>query len=192
MPENGYIGLNIPLEASRLGACSTRTTHPHFMALLATAFECTRIPIEIENPFRLKTKAEVLRDCRNPVLLASLIELTISCAHPEVGRWAKQGYKNCGYCYPCLMRRVALHSLGTDHPESYRIDVGDPAFLAGGGSKTGHLRALIANDRRQPRPSDALRSGPLPRGKAADFAALYARGRSEVSAWLAAAVPGSR
>jgi 7-cyano-7-deazaguanine synthase in queuosine biosynthesis len=192
MPENGYIGLNIPLEASRLGACSTRTTHPHFMALLATAFERTGIKIEVENPFRLKTKAEALRGCRNSELLASLIESTVSCAHPEVGRWAGQGYKNCGYCYPCLMRRVALHGVRVDDPGSYRFDVGDPVVLASGGSKTAHLRALIANDTRPPRALDALRSGPLPRGEASEFGALYLRGRSEISAWLAAAVPGSR
>jgi 7-cyano-7-deazaguanine synthase in queuosine biosynthesis len=191
MPENGYIGLNVPLEASRLGACSTRTTHPHFMALLREAFDEVAIPIAIENPLRLKTKAEVLRDCRNPALLARLAEDSVSCAHPEVGRWTGDPYRNCGYCYPCLMRRVSLHGLAADDAGRYRFDVGDPAFLAAGGSRTGHLRALIANVLVAPRSSDALRSGPLPRAEAKEFVDLYLRGRAEISAWLREAVPGS-
>lgn len=31
IPENGFIGLNIPLTNSRKGTCSTRTTHPYFL-----------------------------------------------------------------------------------------------------------------------------------------------------------------
>lgn len=192
MPENGYIGLNIPLEASRLGACSTRTTHPHFMERLGAAFDDVGIAITIENPFRLKTKAEVLSGCRNQDLLTSLIEETVSCAHPEVGRWAREGYRNCGYCYPCLMRRVSLFGLGADDASTYRVDVGDAAFMASGRSKTGHLRALLASDARPLHASDVLRSGPLPRGEASEFADLFARGRREVSAWLQSAVPRSR
>lgn len=30
IPENGFIGLNIPLTGGRKGTCSTRTTHPYF------------------------------------------------------------------------------------------------------------------------------------------------------------------
>ena len=32
IPENGFIGLNIPLTNSRKGSCSTRTTHPYFIS----------------------------------------------------------------------------------------------------------------------------------------------------------------
>lgn len=191
MPENGYIGLNVPLEMSRLGACSTRTTHPHFMQRLADAFDQAGVAITIENPFRLKTKAEVLRDCRNQDLLASLVPETVSCAHPELGRWTHEGYRNCGYCYPCVMRRVSLFALGADDASSYRIDVGDPAFLGTGGGKAEHLRALLTSDARPTRPSDVLSAGPLPRGEASAFADLYTRGRLEVSAWLRSTVPGS-
>jgi 7-cyano-7-deazaguanine synthase in queuosine biosynthesis len=191
MPENGYIGLNIPLEASRLGACSTRTTHPHFMSLLANAFVQTDLAITIENPFRLKTKAQALAGCRNPPLLRALVEASVSCAHPEQGRWSHEGYRNCGYCYPCLMRRVALHGIGADDPTTYRLDVGEASFLQRGGTRTGHLRALLANEGVPPRRAEVLRSGPLPRGETAEFRALYERGRAEISAWLVAAVPGS-
>ncbi|WP_051318369.1 hypothetical protein [Cohnella thermotolerans] len=34
IPENGFIGINVPLTQSRSGSCSTRTTHPYFLKLL--------------------------------------------------------------------------------------------------------------------------------------------------------------
>ena len=191
MPENGYIGLNVPLEPSRLGACSTRTTHPHFLRVLTDPLDTVGGPL-ITNPYQLMTKGEVLEGCRNPDLLMELAPSSISCAHPEVGRWRGAGYGNCGYCYPCLMRRVALHRLDADDPSAYRVDVGDPAFVGGGGDRIGHLRALIDSSRRESRPSDVLRSGPLPRGRVREFSDLYARGRAEIRAWLDAAVPASR
>jgi hypothetical protein len=37
VPENGWIGLNVPLTRARTGSASTRTTHPHFLMLLTNA-----------------------------------------------------------------------------------------------------------------------------------------------------------
>ena len=34
IPENGFIGLNLPITPSRMGTCSTRTTHPKFLRML--------------------------------------------------------------------------------------------------------------------------------------------------------------
>jgi 7-cyano-7-deazaguanine synthase in queuosine biosynthesis len=188
MPENGYIGLNIPLEPSRLGACSTRTTHPHFLRLLADAFALVDGP-EISNPYQLQTKGEVLHESRDAALLLQLAPASISCAHPEVGRWGGAGYGNCGYCYPCLMRRVALHGVGADDPAAYRVNAVDRNFVQDGGTRAGHIRALIDSIHRQSRPSDVLRSGPLPRGRVREFSSLYERGRAEVAAWLAPSMP---
>ena len=192
MPENGYISLNVPLEASRLGACSTRTTHPHFLRLLREALTQAEVGPEIDNPYELKTKGEVIEHCRDRDLLLQLAPHSISCAHPEVGRWMGEAYGNCGYCFPCLMRRAALHQLGADDPRHYRVDVGDQAFLASGGTRTRHLRALIDSIRRPSRPRDILRSGPIPRGRVREFSEVYERGRAEIRAWLRAAVPASR
>lgn len=191
VPENGYIGLNIPLEPSRIGACSTRTTHPHFLRLLADAFAEAEIDLAVENPYRLKTKGEVLEECRNRELLLELASATISCAHPEVGRWSHESYANCGYCYPCLMRRVSLHRLDADEASDYRFDVGEPGFLSRHGLKREHLRAIVQDRGRPTTLTDVLSAGPLPRGETLEFAALYARGRDEVRAWLDAAVPAS-
>jgi hypothetical protein len=191
VPENGYIGLNIPLEPSRIGACSTRTTHPHFFRLLADAFEDAEIDLAVENPYRLKTKGEVLEQCRNHHLLLGLAPTTISCAHPEVGRWSHESYANCGYCYPCLMRRISLHRLGADAASDYRVDVGAPGFLSRQGRRTEHLRAILQSVSRPTSLTDVLSAGPLPRGETLEFAALYERGREEIRAWVDAAMPAS-
>ena len=37
VPENGFIGINVPLTRARVGSSSTRTTHPHFLTLFANA-----------------------------------------------------------------------------------------------------------------------------------------------------------
>ena len=191
VPENGYIGLNIPLEPSRVGACSTRTTHPHFLRLLREAFAEAEIDLAVENPYRLKTKGEVLEQCRNRELLLELAPSTISCAHPEVGRWNGESYGNCGYCYPCLMRRISLHRLDADVGSDYRFDVGEPGFLASRDRKTEHLRAILQSLSTPTTRTDVLSAGPLPRGETREFAALYERGRDEIRAWLGAAVPVS-
>jgi hypothetical protein len=191
VPENGYIGLNIPLEPSRVGACSTRTTHPYFLGLLAEALAGIGIDLALHNPYQLKTKGEVLEGCRNQNLLLELVPATISCAHPEVGRWSHESYANCGYCYPCLMRRASLHRVDADAASDYRVDVGAPGFISRAGQRTSHIRAIVQSISRPARPMDALSAGPLPRGQTLEFAALYERGRAEIRSWLTAAVPAS-
>ena len=40
---------------------------------------------------------------------SDMIHLTISCSHPLNGRWEQKPFpKNCGYCYPCLIRQSSL------------------------------------------------------------------------------------
>lgn len=191
VPENGYIGLNIPLEPSRVGACSTRTTHPYFLRLLVEALAEVGIDLALQNPYRLKTKGEVLEGCRNRNLLLELAPTTISCAHPEVGRWSHESYANCGYCYPCLMRRASLHRLDADAASDYRVDVGAPGFVSTPSQKTSHIRAILQSISRPSHSTDVLSAGPLPRGQTVEFAALYERGRDEIRSWLTAAVPAS-
>lgn len=50
MPENGFIGINVPFIASRAGSLSTRTTHPHFIARLVEALDAVGIGNELSNP----------------------------------------------------------------------------------------------------------------------------------------------
>jgi hypothetical protein len=66
MPENGFIGINVPLAHTRTGSASTRTTHPRFMTLLGRVFEILGIGNPVINPFRLLTKAASTHGTRCP------------------------------------------------------------------------------------------------------------------------------
>ena len=130
MPENGWVSLNPPLTGNRLGAYSTRTTHPHFLAQLSSLWQRAGLRHPLTNPYQGHTKGEMLPDCRNLPLLKELFARTVSCSRPVVSRWQRQPAGSCGYCYPCLMRRAALHRLGWDDGSQYLIDVlGSPETL---------------------------------------------------------------
>ena len=108
VPENGLIALNVPLDRLRLGALSTRTTHPFFIARWNEMLVALGIAGRIENPYWNKTKGEMVAGCGNPSLLANLVPSSLSCSSPSKGRWTKQPQGHCGYCLPCLIRRASL------------------------------------------------------------------------------------
>lgn len=115
VPENGLIALNVPLDRLRLGAHSTRTTHPFYIARLNEILGVLGINGKIENPYWDKTKGEMVSMCRNQTLLKTLVPSTLSCSSPTKDRWRGIGEQHCGYCLPCLIRRAALESgLGSD------------------------------------------------------------------------------
>ena len=142
IPENGWIALNPPLTLNRLGTYSTRTTHPHFLRELGDFWRQIGICQKLVNPYQDLTKGEMLAQCRNPRLLAKLAPLSISCARPVAGRWQKAPSGACGYCYPCLVRRAALHRLGWDQSQDYRADVLAGKELLRHRVKGRNLRAL--------------------------------------------------
>lgn len=143
IPENGWISLNLPLTLNRLGPYSTRTTHPYFLKELAGLWQKAGILQPLVNPCRHLAKGQMLEQCRNRKLLKELYPLTVSCARPEVGRWHGLGTGACGYCYPCLMRRAALHCLGWDNGGDYRVDVMTDPEIVRHRVKGGDLRALL-------------------------------------------------
>ena len=126
VPENGFISLNVPLTASRLGSHSTRTTHPHTLNLLRRSLERLDIRLQVKNPYSFLTKGEMSAACSRPTFLERTAALTVSCAHPVSGRFrggVGSGFGHCGYCLPCLIRRSSLHHLGWDPLEDYSYDV---------------------------------------------------------------------
>lgn len=102
--ENGFIALNPPLTGGRLGSLSTRTTHPIVLSLLQQVLDAAGLRVRIINPYRFKTKGEMLKECLGQSLLAAHAHQTTSC-----GRFKQFGYKHCGRCVPCLVRRAAFH-----------------------------------------------------------------------------------
>lgn len=120
IPENGFIGINVPLTDSRAGSCSTRTTHPIFIKSLNKILEKVGIKNNVSNFYWNKTKGEILEEHKNNVIFKQFAPRTLSCSHPCLSRYdRKKSDKvetpcNCGYCYPCLIRRASFVKIGED------------------------------------------------------------------------------
>lgn len=121
IPENGFIGLNLPITPSRMGTCSTRTTHPKFLRMLNTVITSVGFSTKVENPFKYLSKSAVVRAVENTNAFNQGAMYTISCSHPIIGRYVRGGTypNNCGYCYPCLIRKSSLSHLNINETYTY-------------------------------------------------------------------------
>lgn len=189
IPENGFIGINVPLTRARPGTYSTRTTHPHFMDSLRSAVTQVGVTNTVRNDLRLKTKAEILNQCANVELLRTLAPATISCSHPEAARWVddrQQG--NCGYCFPCLIRRSSMARMGWDVSSDYQWNALDGTDLLDTDTARGNdLRAVIAAVFADRPDRDILRNGPIPNGEHAAFLRVWREGLAELREWFTGA-----
>ena len=115
VPENGLISLNVPLDPLRLGALSTRTSHPFFMARFNQLLRQLDLPVELLNPYRHQTKGEMVVGCRDREFLKKVAKDTMSCSAETKRRYQGESPGHCGYCVPCLIRRAAMrHGFGGD------------------------------------------------------------------------------
>ncbi|MFF2889070.1 Qat anti-phage system QueC-like protein QatC [Paenibacillus sp. NPDC057967] len=111
IPENGFIGINVPLTQSRSGSCSTRTTHPFFLKLLNEVLIEVGVTTQVTNVYSSMTKGEIVERHQNNPVFRENYKATLSCSHPCHGRYDGESPPvNCGYCYPCLIRRASLIS----------------------------------------------------------------------------------
>jgi hypothetical protein len=106
VPENGFISLNVPLTRLRAGSLSTRTTHPIFIQDMQTLLDNLDLHVRLVNPYKFKTKGEMMVECSDQSLLAGLAPESMSC-----GRSGRT-YRHCGRCLPCLVRRAAFFHQG--------------------------------------------------------------------------------
>jgi hypothetical protein len=116
VPENGFISMNVPLTNLRIGTLSTRTTHPYFLRQIQRIWAAVGLNVEIFNPYQLRTKGELLAECRRQDLLQNLASQSTSC-----GRFGRYGYKHCGRCIPCLVRRAAFLKWGQPDGTDYEF-----------------------------------------------------------------------
>jgi 7-cyano-7-deazaguanine synthase in queuosine biosynthesis len=194
LPENGLISLNIPLTKSRISSHSTRTTHPYFVNGLNKTFESLGIRNKIENPYRFKTKGQMIIQCCDREFLNHHISETISCSHPENSRFqGREPGLNCGYCVPCIIRQSAENAAG-NISTSYAI--GDvrhtpPLQNVKKGSdyrafKMG-LQKLSNVNSSNSLALQIIRSGPIPYenfDELQEYISVYKRGMVEVSQFL--------
>lgn len=194
-PENGLIAINVPLDPLRLGALSTRTMHPFYIARWNELLARLEIPGRIENPYWKYTKGEMVLNCTNQELLCQLIPHSMSCSSPAKVRWMKSKTENCGYCLPCLIRRAALekaYGRGND-PTNYYLSNLDGATLNSRSAKGQQVRSIqFALERLHATPNLTnlliYKPGPLSDLSDDDISALskvYQRGMNEVGALLA-------
>lgn len=190
VPENGLISLNPPLTASRMGSLSTRTTHPHFIALFRQLLTAIGINISVETPYRFQTKGEMAARLAAHATFIAGVHDTVSCSHPDVGRYqGNSPGQHCGYCVPCIIRRAALLAAGLDDPTRYLIDIRSNRPTQGSDTAR-DLRAFEMATKRflaAPRARDlfdVLSTGPLSPDVASEFVAVYRRGMEEVARFL--------
>lgn len=111
IPENGFIGLNVALTMSRKGTCSTRTTHPYFLRELNKIIKAIGITNKVENFYAYRSKGSIVEEVKSTQAFIDGAGLTISCSHPCLSRYDKiTPPLNCGYCYPCLIRRASMNN----------------------------------------------------------------------------------
>lgn len=122
--ENGVLSLNVPISDARKGSRSTRHAHPlylfHFNQLVNALYERK---FNVQNPFSLQTKGEEIALLRT-LHLESVIKDTVTCwGYPN--QTCRYKYSNhCGYCIPCIVRRVSLIAAGMeDCDDQYVVDV---------------------------------------------------------------------
>ncbi|HMN13987.1 MAG TPA: hypothetical protein PKD55_16855 [Bellilinea sp.] len=114
VPENGFISINPPLTEGRIGSLSTRTTHPIFISQYQRLLDKAGLRVQVENPYQFSTKGEMFIGCANQAFLEKEGHKAISC-----GRYARYGYRHCGRCVPCLVRRAAFHAWGKGDRSDY-------------------------------------------------------------------------
>ncbi len=123
IPENGFIGVNVALTGSRIGSCSTRTTHPFFINEFKAILLSVGIDNPIENIFAYYSKREIVRIVKERPAFLNGYKDTISCSHPCQARYNRVGSRvypiNCGYCYPCLVRKSSLLDIVDESNYSY-------------------------------------------------------------------------
>lgn len=183
VPENGLIALNPPLTMRRIGALSTRTTHPYFLASVQRILDALEIPALVKNPYAPKTKGEMLTGCANQPTLAVVASSTVSC-----GKWKRTGVQ-CGRCVPCLIRRASFHAARMADDTPYDPAARDLASVLDMEDARDDLLAMMLAARRLPT-TDVARwvrqAGPLPlnRGQRDVLVGVAGRGMEEVRAFL--------
>jgi hypothetical protein len=195
VPENGLISLNVPLDPLRVGALSTRTTHPYYMARFNDLLAALGLNGRLANAYRHKTKGQMVAECRDPAFLRQHAKHTMSCSGPAKYRFHRdksmRKLQHCGHCVPCLIRRASLLcGMGSDDTP-YAIDDLLARVWDCNKAEGEHIRAFqLALARLAAKPDrarrDILQPGPLVDhpNDLAEYEAVYVEGMREVGRLL--------
>ncbi|OAM09573.1 hypothetical protein A0U43_00305 [Citromicrobium sp. RCC1897] len=190
IPENGLIALNVPMEPFRLGSLSTRTAHPFFIECMEELASRLGLDIGFANPYRFKTKGQMVAECKDIAFLREIAHESMSCSSPAKARWASMPPQHCGFCVPCLIRRASLEAgLGITDQTPYGV----PTLARTFDSRTAageHIRSFIlaakrVRDRPELAPYLVKKSGPLSPSDMTEYVDMYRHGMREVGDLLA-------
>lgn len=109
--ENGITSINLIRRQDAINARTSRTTHPKTLYLLQSFLsEIEKNPVQVENPFFLKTKADIFKlvgESGAPDLISS----SVSCSKTyNISGQAT----HCGGCLQCVDRRFAAYGSECD------------------------------------------------------------------------------
>ncbi|MGO9762689.1 MAG: 7-cyano-7-deazaguanine synthase [Solirubrobacteraceae bacterium] len=114
--ENGIMAIHLPLTAARHGSFSTRTASPRVLTQIAALASTTLgANVAVHNLLVGLTKPEVTARAK-ALGHADDVKSTVSC-------WSiSHRSTHCGYCSPCLMRRISclVHNV---EDVTYELDV---------------------------------------------------------------------
>ena len=191
IPENGFIGINVALTNSRMGSCSTRTTHPYFISSFKNILLRVGIKNPIENFFAYNSKREIVSMVKDRPAFTKGFMDTISCSHPCQARYNKTGSRtypiNCGYCYPCLIRKGSLLDVKDDGNYSYRESPSAILMKYSDGDRSLDLTAVVNSVYRfNHSSSEEIRqlirnTGPLSGEDVDKYERLYAAGMRDLN-----------
>jgi hypothetical protein len=119
VPENGWTSLNVPLDGSRRGSLSTRTTHPGFLQEFNGLLADLGLEIQIHNPWEDRTKGDVVAWVASEwgsEAASVAFAGTYSCARSDMRFLGFPPDAHCGVCHACLVRRGAF--LAADVPDA--------------------------------------------------------------------------
>ena len=187
-----FLAATNTLDPLRLGALSTRTAHPHFIYGMEAFLNRIGLPVRLVNPYRHRTKGEMVDACKDREFLAGEIGNSMSCSSPAKARYQGLSPRHCGHCIPCLIRRASIRAgLGMPDPTLYTIaDLGERT-LRTDRSEGVHIRSFQLMVNRLARQPDLARilvhkPGPLlhAHGEVSAYAEVFRRGVMEVSELL--------
>lgn len=191
IPENGLISINVPMDSMRVGAHSTRTTHPFYLSLWNELLVNLDFEFSMRNPFWNKTKGEMAAECLNTDFLYKLMPLSMSCSSPGKERYHGLPPQHCGYCLPCIIRRAAMHKAFRDDNTIYANTSVSEMVNERKKEKGVQIRSVqYAIGRVKEDPDFAnyaiLKPGPLKNYSdyLNEMAAVYTRGLMEVDQWI--------
>lgn len=193
VPENGLIALNVPLNSNRMASNSTKTAHPYFLRRFAEVLQGSGIDVVIREPYRFRTKGEMIRESANSQIMERVLRASVSCAKPPTREGTAANH--CGCCPACIIRRAAIRAgyYGADPTDYHNVPDLFAHPLDANAKEGKDIRVFKAAAQRSvDHPEfanvDIYRSGPMVdvHYHIDDYIAVYKRGMEEVHSLLAA------